>query len=76
MFAHGALFEVRDVALRGRKEKAARIANAKAGGEDVGKKGGQGENYEDRTVDELQERAPAAAQGMQEEGLEPPTRGL
>lgn len=39
------------------KEKAARIANAKAGGEDVGRKGGEGERYEDRTVDELRERA-------------------
>jgi hypothetical protein len=39
------------------KEKAARIANAKAGGEDVSSKGGHGESYEDRTVDELQERA-------------------
>lgn len=39
------------------KEKAARIANAKAGGENVGKKGGEGERYEDRTVDELRERA-------------------
>ena len=39
------------------KEKAARIANARAGGENVGKKGGEAEDYEDRTVDELQERA-------------------
>jgi len=39
------------------KEKAARIANAKAGGEDVSRKGGQAENYEDRTVEELRERA-------------------
>jgi len=39
------------------KEKAARIANAKAGGENVSKKGGEGESYEDRTVDELQDRA-------------------
>jgi hypothetical protein len=39
------------------KEKAARIANAKAGGEDVSRKGGEAENYEDRTVDELRERA-------------------
>ena len=39
------------------KEKAARIANAKAGGEDVSEKGGEAENYEDRTKDELQERA-------------------
>jgi hypothetical protein len=39
------------------KEKAARIANAKAGGENVSKKGGKAEDYEDRTVDELRERA-------------------
>jgi hypothetical protein len=39
------------------KEKAARIANAKAGGEDVSQKGGQAEDYEDRTVEELRERA-------------------
>jgi hypothetical protein len=39
------------------KEKAARIANAKAGGEDVSRKGGEAENYEDRTKDELEERA-------------------
>jgi hypothetical protein len=39
------------------KEKAARIANAKAGGEDVSHKGGKGESYEDRTVDELRDRA-------------------
>lgn len=39
------------------KEKAARIANAKAGGEDVSSKGGHGESYEDTTVEELQERA-------------------
>ena len=39
------------------KEKAARIANAKAGGEDVSKKGGEAENYEDRTKDELEDRA-------------------
>jgi hypothetical protein len=39
------------------KEKAARIANAKAGGENVGKKGGEAEDYEDRTVEELQDRA-------------------
>jgi hypothetical protein len=39
------------------KEKAARIANAKAGGEDVSQKGGEGESYEDRTVDELRDRA-------------------
>ena len=39
------------------KEKAARIANAKAGGENVSEKGGEGEKYEDRTVDELRDRA-------------------
>lgn len=39
------------------KEKAARIANAKAGGTDVSGKGGSAEDYEDRTVEELQERA-------------------
>lgn len=39
------------------KEKAARIANARAGGENVGKKGGKAEDYEDRTVEELRDRA-------------------
>ena len=39
------------------KEKAARIANAKAGGENVSEKGGAAENYEDRTKDELQDKA-------------------
>ena len=39
------------------KEKAARIANAKAGGEDVSHRGGEAENYEDRTKEELEERA-------------------
>lgn len=39
------------------KEKAARIANAKAGGRDVSRKGGEAESYEDRTVDELRKRA-------------------
>jgi hypothetical protein len=39
------------------KEKAARIANAKAGGENVSKKGGEAEDYEDRSKDELDERA-------------------
>jgi hypothetical protein len=39
------------------KEKAARIANAKASGENVGRKGGKAEDYEDRTVDELRDRA-------------------
>jgi hypothetical protein len=39
------------------KEKAARIANAKAGGEDVSRKGGEAEDYDDRTKEELEERA-------------------
>ena len=41
------------------KEKAARIANASANSSrsEVGKKGGKAEDYEDRTVDELQDRA-------------------
>ena len=39
------------------KEKSARIANAKAGGADVSRRGGEGERYEDRTVDELRHRA-------------------
>ena len=39
------------------KEKSARIANAKAGGEDVSKKGGEAEDYEDRSVEELRDRA-------------------
>ena len=39
------------------KQKAARIANAKAGGTDVSKKGGEGESYEDRTKEELEQRA-------------------
>ena len=39
------------------KEKAARIANAKAGGSDVSRRGGEAEDYEDRTVDELRDRA-------------------
>ena len=38
-------------------EKAARIANAKAGGTDVSSKGGEAEDYDERTVDELQDRA-------------------
>ncbi len=38
------------------KEKAARIAN-KAGGEDVSRKGGEAEDYEERTKEELEERA-------------------
>lgn len=41
------------------KEKAARIANAAArdGRSEVGERGGEAESYEDRTVDDLQERA-------------------
>jgi hypothetical protein len=39
------------------KEKAARIANAKAGGTDVSKKGGRAEDYDERTKEELEERA-------------------
>ena len=41
------------------EEKAARIANAaaKEGRSAVGARGGRAENYEDRTVDELRERA-------------------
>ncbi|MDQ3915219.1 MAG: Rho termination factor N-terminal domain-containing protein [Actinomycetota bacterium] len=41
------------------KEKAARIANASANSSrsKVGKKGGKAESYEERTVDELQDRA-------------------
>ena len=39
------------------KEKAARIANAKAGGTDVSAKGGEAGSYEDWSVDDLQERA-------------------
>ncbi len=41
------------------KEKAARISNAAAnrGRKNVGKSGGDAENYEDRTVPELRKRA-------------------
>ncbi len=39
------------------KEKAARIANAKAGGDNVSEKGGKAEDYEGRTKDELEDRA-------------------
>lgn len=41
------------------KEKAARISNAAArdGRKSVGKRGGNAEDYEDRTVDELRSRA-------------------
>jgi Rho termination factor, N-terminal domain len=41
------------------KERAARIANQAAaeGRSSVGERGGRAENYEDRTVDELRDRA-------------------
>jgi hypothetical protein len=39
------------------KEKAARIANAKAGGENVSEKGGESGSYEDWSKEELEERA-------------------
>lgn len=39
------------------KEKAARIANAKAGGEDVAKKGGEAGSYDDWSVEDLRDRA-------------------
>jgi hypothetical protein len=39
------------------KEKAARIANAKAAGENVSEKGGEAEDYDDRTKEELSDRA-------------------
>ena len=39
------------------KEKAARIANAKAGGEDVSRKGGESGSYEDWTKGDLEDRA-------------------
>ena len=39
------------------KEKAARIANAKAGGGKPSKKGGKGSSYEDRTKEELRKKA-------------------
>jgi hypothetical protein len=41
------------------KEKAARISNAAAneGKEEVGRRGGEATDYEDRTVDELKDRA-------------------
>jgi hypothetical protein len=41
------------------KEKAARIANAKANGTNVSKKGGQSGSYEDWNVDDLRDRAAA-----------------
>ncbi len=39
------------------KEKAARIANAKAGGGNPSKKGGKSSKYEDKTKRELMEQA-------------------
>ena len=39
------------------KEKAARIANAKAGGDEPSKKGGEASPYEDWTIEDLYERA-------------------
>ena len=41
------------------KEKAARISNAAAASSrsEVGERGGEAQDYEDRTVDELRERA-------------------
>jgi len=39
------------------KEKAARIANAKASGENVSKKGGEAEPYDEWTKEELEDRA-------------------
>ncbi|PRY94943.1 Rho termination factor-like protein [Hasllibacter halocynthiae] len=39
------------------KEKAARIANARAAGDRPSRKGGEAEPYEDRTKDELMDRA-------------------
>jgi hypothetical protein len=39
------------------KEKAARIANAKAGGGSPSKKGGKASKYEDQSKDQLQKKA-------------------
>ena len=39
------------------KQKAARIANAKAGGGSRSKKGGKSSKYEDKTKDELMKKA-------------------
>jgi hypothetical protein len=39
------------------KEKAARVANAKAGGGSPSKKGGKASSYEDQTKQQLQKRA-------------------
>jgi hypothetical protein len=39
------------------KEKAARVANAKAGGGSPSKKGGKASSYEDQTKEQLRKRA-------------------
>jgi hypothetical protein len=39
------------------KEKSARIANAKAAGDNVSKKGGESGSYDDWSVDDLRRRA-------------------
>jgi hypothetical protein len=39
------------------KEKAARVANAKAGGGNPSKKGGKASKYEDQTKDQLMKKA-------------------
>jgi hypothetical protein len=39
------------------KEKAARVANAKAGGGNPSEKGGKASSYEDQTKDQLMKRA-------------------
>jgi hypothetical protein len=39
------------------KEKAARVANAKAGGGNPSKKGGKASKYEDQTKEQLQKKA-------------------
>jgi hypothetical protein len=39
------------------KEKAARVANAKAGGGSPSRKGGKASSYEDQTKDQLMKRA-------------------
>ncbi len=39
------------------KEKAARVANAKAGGGNPSKKGGKASSYEDQSVDQLRKKA-------------------
>jgi hypothetical protein len=47
----------RHCATRERARRRRRGTNAKAGGEDVSQKGGEGESYEDRTKEELEGRA-------------------